>query len=421
MNFTSSVKSCFKKYCDCSGRASRSEFWYFKLFEIIVGSIAPYMLLALCALFLAASNQSPAGDFNSNLLLENPLIYFSFYVPLAVLFGPPSFCVNVRRLHDVNKSAWWLLIALTVIGLLYLFYLFCKKGGEKNAYDDLEVSRRTKIITAIFLIPFSVIADNATSRFSPVYFHVSHKKTNGVSKWEVHYGINPRLLLDPREQKIINDRFIKYAYTGDEEKLRSMFKENVKQILDQGSINQGFWMAATRGHLGFVKEIIKQGIVPSKETIRDSFVLAGRCSVAVMEWMLKEKLITPDQECINDTFLKAFKDVSFAKVGEWMIKNKLAPNQDGVNFAFIESFEQGAQERISWLLKAGFKPNQNGIDRGFNGAMQFILSNKRIAGTLIFLLKRGIKPDKKIMAEIYKISVENNLKDLAKELAPYVK
>ena len=91
MNFGQAISTCFAKYATFSGRASRPEFWWFFLFQILV-SIAASML----------------GDVVAGL------------VSLALLL--PALAVGARRLHDIGKSGWWQLIMLTVIGLLLLIY-----------------------------------------------------------------------------------------------------------------------------------------------------------------------------------------------------------------------------------------------------------------------------------------------------------
>ena len=91
MNFGQAISTCFSNYATFSGRASRPEFWWFFLFQILV-SIAASML----------------GDVVAGL------------VSLAVLL--PALAVGARRLHEIGKSGWWQLIMLTVIGLLLLIY-----------------------------------------------------------------------------------------------------------------------------------------------------------------------------------------------------------------------------------------------------------------------------------------------------------
>ena len=99
MNFGQAISTCFSKYATFSGRASRPEFWWFFLFQILV-SIAASML----------------GDIVAGL------------VSLALLL--PALAVGARRLHDIGKSGWWQLIMLTVIGLLLLIYWWVQPGSS---------------------------------------------------------------------------------------------------------------------------------------------------------------------------------------------------------------------------------------------------------------------------------------------------
>ena len=114
MNFFDAVKTCFVKYTNFSGRASRSEFWLFVLFTFVVS----LMLGFLDPLIAGVSFMD----------------YDEVFAPLSTIFTIaiiiPSIAVNVRRLHDVNRSGWWLLIELTVIGILLILFWCCNKGDE---------------------------------------------------------------------------------------------------------------------------------------------------------------------------------------------------------------------------------------------------------------------------------------------------
>lgn len=101
MNFGQAISTCFSKYATFSGRASRPEFWWFFLFQVLV-SIAASMF----------------GDVINGLL------------NLALLL--PALAVGARRLHDIGKSGWWQLIALTVIGLLVLIYWWVQPGNNDD-------------------------------------------------------------------------------------------------------------------------------------------------------------------------------------------------------------------------------------------------------------------------------------------------
>lgn len=112
MNFSQSIKSVFSNYSNFTGRASRSEFWYWNLFCILVGLFLLPFDMALFGVSLEDDKLHPLGDLFT----------------LATLI--PSFAVMARRLHDVNRSGWWMLIVLTIIGLIPLLYWNCQKGTE---------------------------------------------------------------------------------------------------------------------------------------------------------------------------------------------------------------------------------------------------------------------------------------------------
>jgi uncharacterized membrane protein YhaH (DUF805 family) len=106
MDFVSAIKSGFSKYATFSGRASRSEYWFWILFAFLVigaGGIVDEALLP---------------NVESGLLA--PLI------ALALLL--PNIAVAVRRLQDLDRSGWWLLIYFTGIGAIVLLVWFCMKG-----------------------------------------------------------------------------------------------------------------------------------------------------------------------------------------------------------------------------------------------------------------------------------------------------
>jgi uncharacterized membrane protein YhaH (DUF805 family) len=107
MNFGQAIKSGFSHYVTFSGRAFRSEYWFWVLFTAI-GGLATVILDA--AIFGYDPGVSPLnGIFD--------LITFL-----------PSLALGARRLHDIDRTAWWLLIALTGIGAILLIVWFCFRG-----------------------------------------------------------------------------------------------------------------------------------------------------------------------------------------------------------------------------------------------------------------------------------------------------
>jgi uncharacterized membrane protein YhaH (DUF805 family) len=104
MTFTESVKTCFTKYADFNGRASRSEYWWFVLFVFVVGVILSVI-------------SRPLGSV--------------FY--LAILI--PHIAVAARRLHDTNRSGWMQLISLIpFIGWIIVIYFLVQEPKEPNRF-----------------------------------------------------------------------------------------------------------------------------------------------------------------------------------------------------------------------------------------------------------------------------------------------
>ena len=130
---------CLKNYFNFSGRATRSEFWYFMLFVLLFGIVITLIEVIM-------------GTYDSGIL---SLIY-----NLALLF--PSLAVSTRRLHDTNRSGWWNLIMLVpiiieqaiftklendwwnlimlvlmlvlIIGIIVLIVFYCQDSKEDNKY-----------------------------------------------------------------------------------------------------------------------------------------------------------------------------------------------------------------------------------------------------------------------------------------------
>jgi uncharacterized membrane protein YhaH (DUF805 family) len=108
MNFWDAIKSGFSHYVTFSGRAIRSEYWYWALFTLL-GGLATEML--------------DAGIFSTQAPSASPL---NGVFDLLTLL--PSLAVLARRLHDINRTGWWILIAFTIIGIFVLIYWACKRG-----------------------------------------------------------------------------------------------------------------------------------------------------------------------------------------------------------------------------------------------------------------------------------------------------
>lgn len=112
-------KVVFQNYANFNGRARRSEYWYFLLFNIAI-----FFLVAIIGAILG----SLFNDVMTGLVIA---YVFILLYNLATLI--PSIAVLVRRLHDVNKSGWFYFVAfIPLVGVIWLIILLCSEGTSGN-------------------------------------------------------------------------------------------------------------------------------------------------------------------------------------------------------------------------------------------------------------------------------------------------
>jgi uncharacterized membrane protein YhaH (DUF805 family) len=111
MSFGQAIASGFSNYAAFSGRASQSEFWFWVLFAMI-GAISANIIDG--AVFVHHPGISP---------LNSP---FNSIFTLIMLL--PSLAAATRRLHDIDQTGWWVLLALTGIGIIVLLYWLSQEG-----------------------------------------------------------------------------------------------------------------------------------------------------------------------------------------------------------------------------------------------------------------------------------------------------
>ena len=105
MNFGQAISSGFSNYVNFSSRAARSEYWFWVLFVIIAEIV------------------TSAIDYVIGIQLVTSIF------ALATLL--PGIAVGVRRLHDTDRSGWWLLLGvIPIVGAIILIIWFCSKGTD---------------------------------------------------------------------------------------------------------------------------------------------------------------------------------------------------------------------------------------------------------------------------------------------------
>lgn len=110
MTFGDAVKTCFAKYADFSGRARRSEFWYWQLFQMLCGWAASFIFMF----------------FGTKTMLVASLL-----LGLALLC--PQLAVQTRRLHDIGRSG-------IIVGITAFFYLVLQALGVKIYWPIIDLA-----------------------------------------------------------------------------------------------------------------------------------------------------------------------------------------------------------------------------------------------------------------------------------------
>ena len=117
MNMKESVVSVLTNWKNFSGRASRSEFWYFVLASAILGAIVG------------------AIEFATGLVsIEDPNATGPLSAILNLLLAIPTIAVTSRRLQDYGYSGWWQLSYITVIGI-FVVLIWCMLPAKEDEND----------------------------------------------------------------------------------------------------------------------------------------------------------------------------------------------------------------------------------------------------------------------------------------------
>jgi len=95
-----------ESYAKFDGRSGRAEFWWFFLANLIVGVVL-------------------------SLLGQASTFFYIIYVIYGLALIIPSIAVGIRRLHDINRTGWWILIALVpLVGLIVLLVFYATAGDR---------------------------------------------------------------------------------------------------------------------------------------------------------------------------------------------------------------------------------------------------------------------------------------------------
>ena len=120
------VLTSLKDFIKFNGRSCRTESRYFLMFNIIIGLTAGLIDMKM--------------GFTIEIIPGIPTLILSEITRGILIL--PNVSLVIRRLHDINKSGWWMLLFFTIVGLIPLFYwLYYKKGDQsENNYGTMDIT-----------------------------------------------------------------------------------------------------------------------------------------------------------------------------------------------------------------------------------------------------------------------------------------
>jgi uncharacterized membrane protein YhaH (DUF805 family) len=109
VSFTEAIRVCLNKYVTFSGRARRSEFWFWTLFAVCTGVVASII----------------------DMIIGSSIVSWAVYLGLLL----PGIAVTIRRLHDTSRSGWFYLLALVPFGgFVVLYFVLQDSTPADNAF-----------------------------------------------------------------------------------------------------------------------------------------------------------------------------------------------------------------------------------------------------------------------------------------------
>ena len=156
LGFREAVSACISQYSNFSGRARRSEYWWFSLFTFIVMSITlgPALVASVVNENAFESNE---GSMSVATLIVGILAIIGGVFALFILI--PSIAVQVRRLHDIGRSGWWVLwsfILSVVVSIVPIFVFGIDKGTDMDEFEAISSAFQVSWIPGLITLLVSV-------------------------------------------------------------------------------------------------------------------------------------------------------------------------------------------------------------------------------------------------------------------------
>jgi len=156
VDFSEAIKSGYRQYFTLRGRATRSEYWYFVLYIVLLGIAALILVVALMGVSHGlAKGQQPQTLNTPNIGAVLLLSGFALVPFAAILLSlVPLITLQVRRLHDVGQPGWWVLASAILSGITQFYTVLEKtQPAVKITHGLLALSG---LVCSLFLLYFFV-------------------------------------------------------------------------------------------------------------------------------------------------------------------------------------------------------------------------------------------------------------------------
>lgn len=142
-----------RRYAEFGGRSHRQEFWMFQLLLVLIGVVAMVVIFAIGfgAIGLASSGGSASTGL-AGMIASMGILAVVFAVVVLGLFIP-SLAVQVRRLHDTERSGWWLMIYFGP----YILSIFASVAGAAAGQDSMAMVGLGGVFSLVSFIGWVVL------------------------------------------------------------------------------------------------------------------------------------------------------------------------------------------------------------------------------------------------------------------------
>ena len=187
MKFREAVSECISKYAVFKGRARRSEYWWFSLFYLLAIIVPMLPLLIIIGLDEASMIDMESGLSLTLAALSGVLFVIGLLACLVCLI--PCFAVQVRRLHDIGRSGWWVVLSvvLAIVSVIISIVVFGSKWADVGEIEQFSLAFKVSMAAGLSMLLVNVL-DWAIGIALFVFSLLdSHKGTN-------KYGASPKYL-----------------------------------------------------------------------------------------------------------------------------------------------------------------------------------------------------------------------------------